>query len=97
LRGCLRWNRKYLVNYGARRHKGLPIASSIAESAVNEVVSQCMAKRQQIRWTDEGAHCLVLVRVADINGELSPQSIAALPKLGSTGTSAANNSLRLTA
>jgi hypothetical protein len=89
--------REYLVNYGARRHRGLPIASSIAKSAVNEVVSHRMAKRQQMRWTDEGAHCMVLVRVADINGELSPQSIAALPTLRSRGMPAANDGLRLMA
>jgi hypothetical protein len=45
-----------LVNYGARYRKGLPISSSIAESAVNQVVSHRMAKKQQMRWTDEGAH-----------------------------------------
>jgi hypothetical protein len=44
-----------LVNYGMRYHKGLPISSSIAESAVNLVVSHRMAKKQQMRWTDEGA------------------------------------------
>jgi hypothetical protein len=60
-----------LVNYGARYRKGLPIASSIAESAVNQVVSVRMAKKQQMRWTDEGAHVVELVRVADLNGELS--------------------------
>jgi hypothetical protein len=60
-----------LVNYGARYRKGLPIASSIAESAVNQVVSVRMAKKQQMRWTDEGAHVVALVRVADLNGELS--------------------------
>ena len=54
-----------LVNYGARYRKGLPISSSIAESAVNQVVSHRMAKKQQMRWTDEGAHCLAQVRVAD--------------------------------
>jgi hypothetical protein len=35
-----------LVNYGARYRKGLPIANSIAESAVNQVVSGRMAKKQ---------------------------------------------------
>jgi len=60
-----------LVNYGARYRKGFPISSSIAESAVNQVVSLRMAKRQQMRWTDEGAHRLARVRVADLNGELS--------------------------
>jgi hypothetical protein len=58
-----------LVNYGARYRKGLPIAISIAESAVNQVVSMRIAKKQQMRWT--GAHVVALVRVADFNGELS--------------------------
>jgi hypothetical protein len=43
-----------LVNYSARHRKGLPISSSIAESAVNQVVSYRMAKKRQMRWTDEG-------------------------------------------
>jgi hypothetical protein len=30
-----------------------------------------MAKKQQIRWSDEGAHAFALVRVADLNWELS--------------------------
>lgn len=69
-----------LVNYGARYHKGLPISSSIAESAVNQVVSHRMAKKQQMRWTDEGAHCLVQVRVAVLNGEFSVKGLAELTK-----------------
>jgi hypothetical protein len=48
----------WLVNYARRYHKGLPISSSIAESAVNQVVSLRMAKKRQMRWSDEGAHLL---------------------------------------
>ena len=70
-----------LVNYGARYHKGLPISSSIAESAVNQVVSQRMAKKQQMRWTDEGTHCLAQVRVAALNGEFSVKGLAELAKI----------------
>ena len=76
-----------LVNYGMRYHKGLPISSSIAESAVNLVVSHRMAKKQQMRWTDEGAHCLAQVRVAVLNEEFSVEKLAVLTK-----TSAAENS-----
>ncbi len=72
--GYVRGHTQYLVNYGARFRKGLPISSSIAESAVNQVVSLRMAKKRHMRWSDEGAHALALVRVADLNGELSPQS-----------------------
>ena len=39
-------------------------------SAVNQVVSDRMAKKQQMRWSDEGAHHLALLRVADLNGKL---------------------------
>jgi hypothetical protein len=45
----------------ASARKGLPIASNIAVSAVNQVVSVRMAKKQQMRWTDEGAHVAALV------------------------------------
>ena len=59
--------------------KGLPISSSIAESAVNQVVNHRMGKKQ-VRWTDEGAHCLAQVRVAVLNGELPVQRLAKLGK-----------------
>lgn len=71
----LRSNERYLVNYARRHHKGLPISSAIAESAVNEVISLRMAKKRQIRWTDEGAHLLAQVRVHELNGELRPRVV----------------------
>ena len=74
--GYIRNNASTLVNYGARHRKGLPISSSIAESAVNLLVSHRMAKRQQMRWPNEGAHCLVLVRATALNGELTPKRLA---------------------
>ncbi|MFP3246037.1 MAG: hypothetical protein RXR20_15990 [Paraburkholderia sp.] len=76
-----------LVNCGMRYHKGLLISSSFAESAVNLVVSARMAKKQQMRWTDEGAHCLAQVRVAVRNEEFSVAKLAVLTK-----TSVAANS-----
>ena len=84
--GYIRNNVSTLANYGARYRRGLPISSSIAESAVNLVVSHRMAKKQQMRWTDEGAHCLAQVRVATLNGELSPARLAALAKRSSART-----------
>jgi len=76
-----------LVNYGARYRKGPPISSSIAESAVNQVVSHRMAKHQQMRWADEGALRLAQVRVADLNGELSVQRLAALAEIPAANSS----------
>jgi hypothetical protein len=48
----------------------MAISSSIAESAVNEVVSLRYAKKRQMRWTDKGVQLLVQVWVALLNGEL---------------------------
>src|SRR5471030_1441171 len=76
-----------LVSYGMRFHHGPQISSSIAESAVNLVVSHRMAKKQQMRWTDEGAHCLAQVGVAVLNKEFSVEKLAGL-----TETSAVANS-----
>ena len=69
-------NNPGIVNYARRHQKGLPISSSIAESADNQVVSLRMAKKRQMHWSDEGAHPLAQVRVHDINGELKPRAIA---------------------
>ena len=48
LLGYLQLNERYLVPYA-----GLPISSATAESAVNELVSMRMAKRRQMRWSEE--------------------------------------------
>lgn len=47
----LKKNAGTLFNYGARHRKGLPISSSIAEPASNQVVSYRMAKKRQMCWT----------------------------------------------
>ena len=77
----------YPISGQLRRALSEGISSSIAESAVNLVVSHRMAKKQQMRWTDEGAHCLAQVRVAVVNEEFSVKKLAVLTK-----TSAAANS-----
>lgn len=66
----LQSNAQYLVSYGWRYRRGMPISSSIVESAVNEVVILRCAKKLQMRWTNKGAHRLVQVRVAVLNVEL---------------------------
>jgi hypothetical protein len=53
----------------------------------NQVVSHRVAKKQQMRWTDEGAHRLAQVRVADLNGELSVHRLAALAKMPGANSS----------
>jgi hypothetical protein len=84
LLGYLESNERYLVQYAARHRAGLPISSATAESAVNQLVSRRMAKRQQMRWSEQGAHLLVQVRAAFLNGTLKPRA-RPVPWTGSVG------------
>ncbi|WP_157385320.1 ISKra4 family transposase [Rhizobium freirei] len=59
-------NRGAIVNYGERYR----VASTLAESAVNSLLGQRIVKKQQMRWSSNGAHLLMQVRTADLNGEL---------------------------
>jgi hypothetical protein len=63
-------NKDRLINYGARYRTGLPMSTSLAESAVNFVIGDRFKKKGQMRWTLAGANALLHIRVADLNGEL---------------------------
>ena len=63
-------NRSAIINYGKRYRAGLRVASTLAEGAVNSIVGKRTAKSQQMRWSVRGAHMLMQVRTADVNGEL---------------------------
>ena len=64
-------NEQYIPNYGDRYHNGERISSSFVESAVNQVISKRFVKKQQMRWTPEGAHLLIQVRTQVLNQEWS--------------------------
>jgi hypothetical protein len=63
-------NRSSIPNYAERYRYGERIATGFAESAVNQVVSERFVKKQQMRWTPLGAHLLLQVRTAELNGDL---------------------------
>ncbi|MDQ2944586.1 MAG: hypothetical protein M3Y27_01345 [Acidobacteriota bacterium] len=63
-------NTAAIPNYADRCRHGEPIATGFTESAVNQVVSKRMVKRQQMRWTQRGAHTLLQVRTRVLNGQL---------------------------
>jgi hypothetical protein len=69
--GYIRANGAWIPNYGERYRAGETISSAFVESAVNQVVSKRMVKKQQMRWTPKGAHLLLQVRTSVLNGELS--------------------------
>jgi hypothetical protein len=65
-------NRAFIPNYGDRYRHGETITTSFAESTVNQVVSKRMVKKQQMRWTQRGAHLLLQVRTQVLNDDLRP-------------------------
>jgi len=66
----IRNNQAYIPHYGERNRNGERIATSFVESTVNQLVSKRMVKRQQMQWTERGAHLLLQTRTRVLNGEL---------------------------
>jgi len=60
--GYLAANASAIPNYGERRLAGETISTSFVESAVNQVISKRMVKKQQMRWSPRGAHLLLQIR-----------------------------------
>ena len=48
---------------------GKAISTGFAESAVNQVVSRRFVKKQQMRWSERGAHLLLQIRTQVLNGD----------------------------
>ena len=71
-RHYLESNRAFIPNYGDGYRHGERIATSFAESTVNQVISKRMVKKQQMRWTPRGAHLLLQVRTRVLNEDLRP-------------------------
>lgn len=69
--GYLRANATWIPNYGERYRAGEAISSAFVESAVNQVVSKRIVKKQQMRWTLRGAHLLLQVRTRVLNDDLA--------------------------
>jgi hypothetical protein len=64
-------NQLALVNYGQRRYDRQPISTAFVESAVNEILSKRMIKKQQMRWNRWSVQPFLDVRVAVLNKTLA--------------------------
>jgi len=69
--GYLAANAASIPNYGERRRAGETISTSFVESAVNQVISKRMVKKQQMRWSPRGAHLLLQIRTRVLNDTLA--------------------------
>jgi hypothetical protein len=63
-------NKTFIPNYGDRYRHGEAISTAFVESTVNYVVSKRMVKKQQMRWSERGAHLLLQVRTQILNEDL---------------------------
>jgi hypothetical protein len=62
-------NQAYIPNYGKRYRNGERISTGFVESTLSQVVSKRMEKKQQMRWTQRGAHLLLQIRTRVLNNE----------------------------
>ena len=68
LRSYIENNEGALIDYGQRHRAGKPISTSRAEGTVNQLVNARMNKRRQMRWSPRGAHRVLQVRAAVLDG-----------------------------
>ena len=70
LRRYLHRNRYSLPSYAIRYRYGMPISTATTEATVNQVISRRMVKRQQMRWSRDGAQHVLEVRTQLLNQSL---------------------------
>ncbi len=91
-------NNSHLIpNYGEKYRYGETITTAFVESTVNEVVAKRMVKKQQMQWSQKGAHCLLQTRTAVLNGELRGQFERWYPELGEINGAEPNGSVKMAA
>ena len=66
----IRKNESGVINYGRWRREGRRISTSAVEGTVNRLIGRRLGKGQHMCWTKRGAHLLLQVRCAVLNGEL---------------------------
>ncbi len=75
LRSYIESNEGALIDYGERYRAGKPISTSRAEGTVNQLVNARMNKRRQMRWSPRGAHRVLQVRAAVLDGRFRQHAI----------------------
>jgi hypothetical protein len=59
-----------IIDYARARRREEPISTAVTESAVQWLLHRRMKAQQQMRWTPRGAHLMLKVRCAVMNGTL---------------------------
>lgn len=88
-------NKSFIPNYAERYRYGERISTAFVESTVNEVISRRMVKKQQMRWTQAGAHRLLQVRTKTLDGDLRTTYCNWYPGMDRDGALTENRQLSL--
>jgi hypothetical protein len=70
LETCVCGQSDIIIDYAAARRREEPISTAITESTAQWLVHRRMNAQQQMRWTPRGAHLMLKVRCAVMNGSL---------------------------
>jgi hypothetical protein len=87
LRRYLHQNRYSVPSYAIRHRYEMPISTATTESTVNQVISRRTVKRQQMRWSRDGAQRVLDVRTQVLNGTLEDTFRRWYPCLQAAGVS----------
>jgi hypothetical protein len=75
-------NRAGVINYGRWRREGRRISTSAVEGTVNRLIGRRLGKGQHMCWSKRGAHLLLQVRCAVMNGEFLQRYQRWFPAVG---------------
>jgi hypothetical protein len=78
----IRKNESGMINYSRWRKEGRRISTSAVEGTVNRLIGRRLGKGQHMCWTRRGAHLLLQVRCAVLNGELLERFQRWFPTIG---------------
>ena len=70
-------NREALIDYGQRRREGKPISTAGAEGTVNQLINARLNRGGQMRRSPAGAHRVLQVRTAVLDGRLYAETFPA--------------------
>ena len=59
-----------IIDYATARRRKEPISTAVTESTVQWLLHRRMNAQQQMRWSPQGAHLMLKVRTAAVNGTL---------------------------
>jgi hypothetical protein len=66
-----------IIDYATARQREEPISTAVTESTVQWLLHRRMNAQQQMRWSPRGAHLLLKVRCAVMNGTLEHEHTVA--------------------